>query len=189
MDSNLFKVKSIEQLVGDAEHGGKALRRSLSAWDLTLLGIGAIIGTGIFVLTGTAAANQAAMRNRSASSGRGNGPQLKGTRKPFGPTTGARLFHDSSPHRAAFNPTTTRSTAMGRGSAWAVMTRCRMSLAGTVVPPLPGAFCNPFIKTPWRWPWHIVEILESRRLLGGRAEVAANLAPSFASRSKWSYVL
>jgi APA family basic amino acid/polyamine antiporter len=59
MDSNLFKTKSIEQLVSDAEHGGRALKRSLSAWDLTLLGIGAIIGTGIFVLTGTAAANQA----------------------------------------------------------------------------------------------------------------------------------
>jgi APA family basic amino acid/polyamine antiporter len=59
MDSNLFKTKSIEQLVGDVEHGSKSLRRSLSAWDLTLLGIGAIIGTGIFVLTGTAAANQA----------------------------------------------------------------------------------------------------------------------------------
>ena len=59
MDSNLFKTKSIEQLVGDVEHGGRSLRRSLSAWDLTLLGIGAIIGTGIFVLTGTAAANQA----------------------------------------------------------------------------------------------------------------------------------
>src|SRR5512143_1392540 len=59
MDSNLLKTKSIEQLVGDVEHGSKALRRSLTAWDLTLLGIGAIIGTGIFVLTGTAAANQA----------------------------------------------------------------------------------------------------------------------------------
>ncbi len=35
------------------------LKRALSAFDLTLLGIGAIIGTGIFVLTGTAAANQA----------------------------------------------------------------------------------------------------------------------------------
>jgi basic amino acid/polyamine antiporter, APA family len=58
MDSNLLKTKSIEQLVGDVEQGGKALRRSLTAWDLTLLGIGAIIGTGIFVLTGTAAANQ-----------------------------------------------------------------------------------------------------------------------------------
>ncbi len=59
MDSNLFKTKSLEQLVSDIEHGGRALRRTLSAWDLTLLGIGAIIGTGIFVLTGTAAANQA----------------------------------------------------------------------------------------------------------------------------------
>jgi APA family basic amino acid/polyamine antiporter len=59
MDSNLLKTKSIEQLVSDVEHGGKALKRSLTALDLTLLGIGAIIGTGIFVLTGTAAANQA----------------------------------------------------------------------------------------------------------------------------------
>ncbi|OFW06893.1 MAG: amino acid permease [Acidobacteria bacterium RIFCSPLOWO2_02_FULL_67_36] len=59
MDSNLLRTKSIEQLVGDAEHGGKSLKRTLTATDLTLLGIGAIIGTGIFVLTGTAAANQA----------------------------------------------------------------------------------------------------------------------------------
>src|SRR4030095_9257962 len=55
----LLKTKSIEQLVGDAESGAKALKRTLTAMDLTLLGIGAIIGTGIFVLTGTAAANQA----------------------------------------------------------------------------------------------------------------------------------
>src|ERR671910_1327431 len=59
MDSHLLKTKSIEQLVGDVEHGKKHLKRTLSALDLTLLGIGAIIGTGIFVLTGTAAANQA----------------------------------------------------------------------------------------------------------------------------------
>jgi len=59
MDSNLLRTKSIEQLIGDVEHGSKALKRSLGAWDLTLLGVGAIIGTGIFVLTGTAAANQA----------------------------------------------------------------------------------------------------------------------------------
>jgi APA family basic amino acid/polyamine antiporter len=59
VDSNLLKTKSIEQLVGDAEHGAKALKRTLTGLDLTLLGIGAIIGTGIFVLTGTAAANQA----------------------------------------------------------------------------------------------------------------------------------
>jgi APA family basic amino acid/polyamine antiporter len=57
VDSNLLKTKSIERLVADVEHGSH-LKRALSALDLTLLGIGAIIGTGIFVLTGTAAANQ-----------------------------------------------------------------------------------------------------------------------------------
>jgi basic amino acid/polyamine antiporter, APA family len=58
LDSNLLKTKSIETLVEDVEKG-KHLKRTLTAFDLTLLGIGAIIGTGIFVLTGTAAANQA----------------------------------------------------------------------------------------------------------------------------------
>jgi len=58
LDSNLLKTKSLEQLVSDVEKG-QHLKRTLTAVDLTLLGIGAIIGTGIFVLTGTAAANQA----------------------------------------------------------------------------------------------------------------------------------
>jgi APA family basic amino acid/polyamine antiporter len=58
LDSNLLKTKSIEALIEDVEKG-KHLKRTLTAFDLTLLGIGAIIGTGIFVLTGTAAANQA----------------------------------------------------------------------------------------------------------------------------------
>ena len=65
MDSHLFRTKSIEQLVGDVEHGKKALKRTLTGLDLTLLGIGAIIGTGIFVLTGTAAANQAGPRHHA----------------------------------------------------------------------------------------------------------------------------
>ena len=41
------------------ELGGPRMLAVLSAWDLTLLGVGAIIGTGIFVLTGIAAATQA----------------------------------------------------------------------------------------------------------------------------------
>jgi len=49
---SIFRTKPIEQ----ADTG---LKRCLSAFDLTLMGIGAIIGTGIFVLTGIAAANQA----------------------------------------------------------------------------------------------------------------------------------
>lgn len=58
MGNPLFAVKSVDKLQADAEHGG-GLKRSLGAFDLVMLGIGAIIGTGIFVLTGTAAANNA----------------------------------------------------------------------------------------------------------------------------------
>ena len=55
---NLFKTKSIEQLQieASAENG---LRRSLTKLNLVSLGIGAIIGAGIFVLTGQAAAQYA----------------------------------------------------------------------------------------------------------------------------------
>jgi APA family basic amino acid/polyamine antiporter len=56
MQQSVFKKKSIEQAAAGAEHG---LARHLSGLDLTLLGIGAIIGAGIFVLTGVAAATKA----------------------------------------------------------------------------------------------------------------------------------
>jgi APA family basic amino acid/polyamine antiporter len=56
--SRLFATKSVDELRAHAEqdHG---LKRALSAVDLVMLGIGAIIGTGIFVLTGRAAAANA----------------------------------------------------------------------------------------------------------------------------------
>src|SRR5216117_2891722 len=53
----LFTKKSIGDLQAEAERG--LLRRSLGPWNLTALGIGSIIGTGIFVLTGTAASQNA----------------------------------------------------------------------------------------------------------------------------------
>jgi APA family basic amino acid/polyamine antiporter len=53
----IFLRKSVGQIQAEHEHG--ELKRSLGALNLVLLGIGCIIGTGIFVLTGTAAANQA----------------------------------------------------------------------------------------------------------------------------------
>ncbi|KAK9720921.1 hypothetical protein K7432_003816 [Basidiobolus ranarum] len=53
----LFTVKDIDRLQADAEES--PLRRSLNFFDLTAIGIGAIIGTGIFVLTGIAAAKNA----------------------------------------------------------------------------------------------------------------------------------
>jgi basic amino acid/polyamine antiporter, APA family len=56
----LWSTKSITVLQAQAaEEGEHTLKRSLGAMNLTMLGIGAIIGAGIFVLTGTAAAQYA----------------------------------------------------------------------------------------------------------------------------------
>jgi APA family basic amino acid/polyamine antiporter len=55
---SLFKTKSIESLQREAANE-QGLRRALSATNLVSLGIGAIIGAGIFVLTGQAAAQYA----------------------------------------------------------------------------------------------------------------------------------
>ena len=59
MFRQLFRTKPIDQILADSEHGEHKLKRTLTAWDLTGLGIGAIIGTGIFVLVGTAAVGDA----------------------------------------------------------------------------------------------------------------------------------
>ena len=58
MASQLFQTKSPEHLIQEAQAPERAMKRSLTALDLTALGIGAIIGAGIFALTGTAAAGQ-----------------------------------------------------------------------------------------------------------------------------------
>ena len=65
--ANLFLKKDLHQLISDAgdpnasEHSasGSGLKRHLTALNLTLLGVGGIIGAGIFSLTGVAAANYA----------------------------------------------------------------------------------------------------------------------------------
>ena len=57
MLKNLFLKKSIAQIQDEAHT--HALKRTLGRWNLLSLGIGCIIGAGIFVMTGTAAANHA----------------------------------------------------------------------------------------------------------------------------------
>ena len=89
----IFRTKHIA-----AKHDS-GLKKCLSALDLTLLGVGAIIGTGIFVLTGIAAANQAGAGFGNfmgmAMNATGGGPQPQ-MQMPAGPqgispeaTTGA----------------------------------------------------------------------------------------------------
>lgn len=54
----LFRKKSMDYIIQQAS-GKKSLQKALGAFDLTMLGVGAVIGTGIFVLTGVVAANNA----------------------------------------------------------------------------------------------------------------------------------
>jgi APA family basic amino acid/polyamine antiporter len=56
--TGLFDRKSIKHLLAEAEHA-TGLKRTLGAFDLITLGIGAIIGAGLFVRTAAAAANNA----------------------------------------------------------------------------------------------------------------------------------
>jgi len=55
---NLFKTKSPDLLMAEAAAPERQLKRALGAFDLTCVGIGAVIGAGIFALAGTAAAGE-----------------------------------------------------------------------------------------------------------------------------------
>ncbi|MFI1971481.1 amino acid permease [Streptomyces cinnamoneus] len=57
--SAMFRTKSVEQSIQDTEEPEHALRKDLSAFDLTVFGVGVVIGTGIFVLTGKVAKENA----------------------------------------------------------------------------------------------------------------------------------
>jgi len=56
---NLTRTKTIEQSIRDTEEGDHRLRKELGAVQLTVFGVGVVIGTGIFVLTGEAAGEKA----------------------------------------------------------------------------------------------------------------------------------
>src|SRR5256886_4276362 len=54
----LFRTKNPDLLIAEAEAPDRQMNRTLGAFDLTCIGIGAVIGTGIFALIGTAIAGQ-----------------------------------------------------------------------------------------------------------------------------------
>ena len=56
MTKHIFRTKSISEFISETKQDGR-MNRDLGTFGLTMLGIGAIVGTGIFVLTGVAAAN------------------------------------------------------------------------------------------------------------------------------------
>jgi APA family basic amino acid/polyamine antiporter len=57
--NKMWACKSVESLQADVDGNDRGLKRSLGVWNLIALGIGCIIGAGIFVLSGQAAANSA----------------------------------------------------------------------------------------------------------------------------------
>ncbi|WP_264519924.1 amino acid permease [Flavobacterium sp. N1994] len=56
---SIWKRKPLDLLLAEASESEKGLKRTLTAWSLVALGIGAIIGAGLFVRTATAAAQNA----------------------------------------------------------------------------------------------------------------------------------
>lgn len=55
----LFVKKSLDVLLAETQESEKGLKKTLTSWSLVALGIGAIIGAGLFSITGMAAANHA----------------------------------------------------------------------------------------------------------------------------------
>ena len=56
--NQVFACKSIDKLISDSEEPEHRLKKTLGPWSLTGLGIGAVIGSGIFTVVGTAIAGQ-----------------------------------------------------------------------------------------------------------------------------------
>src|ERR1700685_193720 len=56
--NQLLRTKSIDALIASSEEPGKRLKKTLGVWSLIALGVGAVIGSGIFTVTGTAAAGE-----------------------------------------------------------------------------------------------------------------------------------
>ena len=57
--NGLWRTKSVEQSIQDTDEPGHKLKRTLSAWDLTIFGVAVVIGAGIFTLTARVAATTA----------------------------------------------------------------------------------------------------------------------------------
>src|SRR5437867_3134217 len=59
MTNQLLRTKSLDAILSESEAPHRQLKRVLGAFDVLMLGIGAIVGAGIFATIGTAAAGDA----------------------------------------------------------------------------------------------------------------------------------
>src|SRR3982751_947632 len=63
----IFRTKNLDDILASAQEKGHTLNRTLGPINITLLGIGAIIGAGIFATVGTAAAGDSSRPGAGAS--------------------------------------------------------------------------------------------------------------------------
>ena len=63
----ILRRKPIDQIQDETEGGEGTLTRSLGLWQLTAIGVGVIIGAGIFTLAGTVAHNIAGVASAAAA--------------------------------------------------------------------------------------------------------------------------
>ena len=76
--SSLFRTKSVEQSIAETEEPEHRLKKNLGALDLTVFGVGVIIGAGIFVYTGMVAATNAGPGDRDLLRHRRRGLRPRG---------------------------------------------------------------------------------------------------------------
>jgi APA family basic amino acid/polyamine antiporter len=57
-ENSALRTKNIDDLLDESKHGENRLQRTLGPWSLAAFGVGAVIGSGIFIITGTAAAGE-----------------------------------------------------------------------------------------------------------------------------------
>ena len=76
MGLSLLRTKPLTLVLAETDNEKHGLKRALGRWDLVAIGIGCIIGVGIFVLPGVEAANHA---------GPGHHPLVRRSRPPRAP--------------------------------------------------------------------------------------------------------
>ena len=71
---DLFRTKSLDAILHESDAPQHRLKRALGSFDVVMLGIGAIIGAGIFATIGTAAAGDATAPSSPYAAGRSRPP-------------------------------------------------------------------------------------------------------------------
>ena len=104
MLQGIFRTKSLNAILASTENPESQLRRSLGAFQLTLLGIGAIIGAGIFSTVGTAAAAAPSTRapGRRSSSRSSSPPSPAASRRSATPSSPSMVPVSGSAYTYAY---------------------------------------------------------------------------------------